>query len=108
MMVACGRIGLQLVAYATKPWLVGRDGFGGTVMQYWYPFMSVLLVTTGFAMPTKGLGAINMGVGIGSLRYRPKVGAMVGAISPHCLNETFYRSIWSMGCCVIGSQRIEK
>lgn len=31
MMVACGLVGLWLVAHVTKQMLVGRDRFGGTV-----------------------------------------------------------------------------
>ena len=83
MMVACGLVGLWLVAYVTKQLLVGRDQFGGTVEQYWSQYMPVLLVHTGLAMTTIGLGATNMVVGLRKLRNGTGVGAMVEGVSRH-------------------------
>ncbi len=89
MMVACDQVCVWLVAYVTKQWLVGRDRFVGTVKQYWFLFMSVLHVPIDLAMTTIGLEIINMGVGLRKLRNETGVGAMVGGISRHCLDETF-------------------
>jgi len=83
MRVACGLVGLWLVAYVTKQLLVGRDQFGGTVEQYWSLYMPVLLVHTGLAMTTIGLGTTNMVVGLRKLRNGTGVGAMVGGVSRH-------------------------
>jgi len=83
MMVSCGLVGLWLVAYVTKQWLVGRDRFGGTVEQYWFMYFPILILHTSLAMATIGLGATNMYIGLRQLRNGTGVGAMVGGVSRH-------------------------
>lgn len=78
-----GLIGLWLVAYVTKQMLVGRDQFGGPVEQYWSVYISVLIVHTGLAMATIGIGATNMFFGLRRVPNGIGVGAMVGGISRH-------------------------
>jgi len=83
MMVACGLVGVWLVAYVTKQMVVGRDQFGGTVEQYWSMYFPILILHTSLAMATIGLGATNMFMGIQKLRNGTGVGAMVGGVSRH-------------------------
>lgn len=82
-MVACGLVGLWLVAYITKQMLVGRDQFGGTVKQYWSLYFPLLILHTSLAMATIGLGATNKFIGLRKLRKGTGVGAMVGGLSRH-------------------------
>lgn len=83
MIVFCGLVGFWLVAYVTKQMLVGRDQFDGTVKQYWSVYIPVLIVHTGLAMATIGMGATNMFIGFRRLGNGTGVGAMAGGISRH-------------------------
>lgn len=95
MMVACGFVGVWLVAYVTKQMFVGRDQFGGTVEQYWSMYFPILILHTSLAMATIGLGAINMVIGLRKLRNGIGVGVMVGGVSRHrCLGHMMQ---WTLG-----------
>lgn len=83
MMVACGLVGLWLVAYVTKQLLFGREQFGGTVQQYWFTYLPILILHTSLAAVTIGLGATNLFMGLRKLRGGTGVGAMVAGVSRH-------------------------
>ena len=83
MTIACTMVGLWLIAYVTKQLIFGRDHFGGSPEQYWSLYVPLLLVHTGFAITTLGLGGTNMVMGIRRLRYGIGAGAMVAGVSIH-------------------------
>jgi putative membrane protein len=85
MTISCVLVCIWLVAYVTKQLIFGRDHFGGSSKQYWSLYVPLLLVHTGLAMTTIGLGGTNMVIGIRRLRYGIGAGAMVAGVSRHRL-----------------------
>ncbi len=83
MTLACALVGIWLLAYVSKQMILGRDHFGGTPDQYWMFYAPLLLVHTGLAITTIGLGGTNMVMGIRRLRYGIGAGAMVAGVSTH-------------------------
>ena len=83
MITSCTLVGLWLVAYVTKQVLFGRDQFGGTPAQYWQYYVPLLIVHTGFALTTIGLGAGNLYSGMTRLRHGIGAGAMVSGAMRH-------------------------
>ncbi len=83
MTVSCVLVGIWLVAYVTKQLMFGRDHFGGTPEEYWMLYMPLLVVHTGLALITIGLGGTNMVIGLRRLRHGIGVGAMVAGVSLH-------------------------
>lgn len=83
MTLACTLVGIWLLAYVSKQMIVGRDHFGGTSDQYWMFYVPLLLLHTGLAITTIGLGGTNMVMGIRRLRYGIGAGAMVAGVSIH-------------------------
>jgi uncharacterized membrane protein YozB (DUF420 family) len=82
LIVFCGPVGLWLVAYVTKQMLVCRDQLGGTVEQYWSVYIPVLIVHTGLAMATFGMGTTNMFIELRRLRNGTGVGGCRRDLSP--------------------------
>lgn len=83
MTISCTLVGMWLMAYVTKQLFFGRDHFGGTSDQYWTLYVPLLIVHTGLAITTIGLGGTNMVIGIRRLRYGIGAGAMVAGVSIH-------------------------
>ena len=83
MTIACVLVGIWLFAYVAKQVLFGRDQFGGSTDDYWSLYVPLLIVHTGFALATIGLGGTNMVIGLRRLRQGIGAGAMVAGISRH-------------------------
>ncbi len=83
MTLSCVLVGIWLVAYVTKQLIVGRDHFGGSPDQYWSLYVPLLVVHTGLALTTIGLGGTNMVIGVRRLRHGIGAGAMVAGVSRH-------------------------
>ncbi len=83
MIAACSLVGLWLVGYVTKQVIFGRDQFGGSIEEYWWYYVPLLIVHTTLAMTTIGLGITNLYSGLGRLRHGTGVGAMVEGVTRH-------------------------
>lgn len=83
MTLACALVGIWLVAYVIKQLIFGRDHFGGSPDEYWRLYVPLLLVHTGLAIATIGLGGTNMVIGLRRLRNGIGAGAMVAGVSRH-------------------------
>ena len=99
MTLSCILVGIWLVAYVTKQVLFGRDHFGGTSEQYWSLYVPLLVVHTGLALATIGLGGTNMVIGIRRLRNGIGAGAMVAGVSIH--RKLGRLSQWTFGGTII-------
>ena len=83
MTISCLLVGIWVIAYVTKQVLFGRDQFGGSTEQYWVLYVPLLLVHTGLAVVTIGLGGTNMVSGWYRLQKGMAAGAVTAGISRH-------------------------
>ncbi len=99
MTISCGLVGIWLIAYVTKQCLFGRDHFGGTPEEYWMFYIPVLVVHTGLALVTIGLGGTNMVMGLRRLQHGIGAGAMVAGVSLH--RRLGHTMEWTFGGTIV-------
>ena len=83
MTIACTLVGIWLIAYVGKQVVFGRDQFGGSSNDYWSLYVPLLIVHTGLAITTIGLGGTNMMIGLRRLKHGIGAGAMVAGVTRH-------------------------
>ncbi len=83
MTIACTLVGIWLIAYVGKQVVFGRDQFGGSSNDYWSLYVPLLIVHTGLAVTTIGLGGTNMMIGLRRLKHGIGAGAMVAGVTRH-------------------------
>jgi uncharacterized membrane protein YozB (DUF420 family) len=82
MVIACGIVGIWLVAYVSKQLLFGRERFGGSEREYWTLYMPVFTTHMLLAVTTIAMGAYNLYMGLHRLRHG-SVGAMAAGLTLH-------------------------
>jgi len=99
MTMACVLVSMWLVTYVTKQLIFGRDNFGGSTEEYWTLYMPLLLVHTGLAVTTIGLGGTNFVIGLQRLRHGIVGGAMVAGVSRH--RQLGHLMQWTFGGTIL-------